>query len=119
MGSHTHGTLCLAKRERDKTTKFKALAAELGATFCPFAVDRYGGFGQQAVQLIKELIKYATEHSIHVSGGEPHPRYLVWAQMNKALHKGNVCLIRTALMRCGVAGLERAWFAPVHHDAGG
>ena len=49
----------LAQAEAKKHQSYDQLAANLGATLVPFAVEATGGFGVEALAFIKELIATA------------------------------------------------------------
>jgi hypothetical protein len=105
------------QRERDKEKKYLALSEHTKAEFVGFAVDRFGGFGVKAQELLQRLALFSDQFSTHVSGDDPAPLFVIWAAMMKALYQGNVALVRQAVQKCEYARTERMFFAP-HHGAG-
>ena len=53
----------LRRAEQAKTAKYEQVARNVNATFVPFAMDVFGGFGEQATKFISKLSNHAEDYS--------------------------------------------------------
>jgi hypothetical protein len=109
----SHDQAAIERREKQKTEKFVDLARELNCEFCPFVVERTGGFGKAARHLMLVMAGHGQQFSTHESGGEHPPLARIWATLTKALHQGNAVLMSQALMTCRTCRIRRDFFAPI------
>jgi hypothetical protein len=92
-----------------KQRKFEHLARQINASLVPFVLERSGGFSKPARDFMMELGRLGELSSTHESGGEASPQHRVWARITKALHQGNVLLVKTALQKCCEFRLSRVY----------
>ena len=68
---------------QEKKRRYAAMAHSEGATFVPFIVETYGGFGKDARAFIEDLAKFAATTSQVWSAAET--RFMVRAEVQRAL----------------------------------
>ena len=90
------GSLLAAEEAaQEKKRRYAAMAHAEGASFVPFIVETFGGFGKDARAFIAELAKYATVGSRLWSAAET--RFMVRAEVQRALFEGNLRVANAVL----------------------
>ena len=80
---------------QEKKRRYAAMAHSEGATFVPFIVETYGGFGKDARAFIADLAKFAATTSRVWSAAET--RFMVRAEVQRALFEGNLRVANAVL----------------------
>ena len=80
---------------QEKKRRYAALAHSEGATFVPFIVETFGGFGKDARTFIADLAKFAAVTSRVWS--EAETRFMVRAEVQRALFEGNLRVANAVL----------------------
>ena len=78
------------RREKDKRRRYPFL--EPNYIFCPFAVETFGSFGEEALSLVKELGR-----RIRSFTGEPRSRLFIVQRISIAIQRGNSISILSTL----------------------
>ena len=80
---------------QEKKRRYAAMAHSDGASFVPFIVETYGGFGKDARAFITDLAKFAATTSRVWSAAET--RFMVRAEVQRALFEGNLRVANAVL----------------------
>ena len=93
----------LAQAEAKKHQSYDQLAANLGATLVPFAVEATGGFGVEALAFIKELIATADKFKTVWT-----PRQVIqglYRSIAISVARGNAAIFQASLSSSMLRGL--------------
>ena len=97
-----------------KVNKYRALAAQAGAKFCAFVVERFGGVNKAGRELIEQLALQAELNTIGIEEpfpGDPSLLHVFWSRVMLAVHRGNAQLVQQALQSCATFRLQRLFFS--------
>ena len=80
---------------QEKRRRYAAMAHAEGATFVPFVIETFGGFGKDAKAFIADLARFASTTSQVWSAAET--RFMVRAEVQRALFEGNLRVANAVL----------------------
>ena len=81
--------------ERRKMTKHSPYAADVGATFAPFALEAYGSFGAHAVKVVQWICGHLKHRSLSYEAVHKE----ICADISTALQMGNSIIMREGVRR--------------------
>ena len=85
-------------RERQKTTKYRMVAEAESASFVPFVLETFGGFGTQALKFVSDVASLAKEN-LSLAQSEPDFRSSMVRCLAVALQAGNAHVALSGSLR--------------------
>jgi hypothetical protein len=83
--------------EREKTNKYKDIAEDNDATFVPFAIETYGGLGDEANKFVNTLI--AAAKKLQYTWAPSEIVSSIRHSIGVAIQKENACIVLAGLRR--------------------
>jgi hypothetical protein len=95
---------CLITMEGTKIGKYAGMSADCRATFVPFVLNAFGGFGPAACRFLQQLRNYVSAFNDPAVVPDLNPVDDLVRSITAVLHKGNASAV--SLVRSTVAGLR-------------
>lgn len=97
-------TQLLNKRARDKHNKYDRLAEAVRAKFVPFVLTSSGGLGDEALELVRELVMRGA-HAHHDDQTVLAKVQFALRRLSMAVHRGNARMIEMGLMQLRIGSV--------------